>query len=202
MTVSDSVGRVYDKMAPIYNWIFGYWLEGARGQAIKELNIQSGEKVLEVGVGNGFTFKYLKKDTNFTGIDLSEKMLLGAHKRALSMDRGHYKLIQMNAAHLDFPENSFDAIISAHFLSATSNPIEALLEMKRVLKKSGRILLVNNFQNNTDAFHTKALEPLAQKMGFSLQLDLNEITSKTGLHIYKRVRVSRVLPVDAVILMN
>ena len=45
--MTDSMGRIYDRMAPVYNWIFGYWLEGARGRAIRELNVQSGEKVLE-----------------------------------------------------------------------------------------------------------------------------------------------------------
>lgn len=188
--------QTYEWMAPVYYWIFGLSLEGARKRALKLAHIQKEDKVLEIGVGTGLTFKHLPQGIDFTGIDLSEKMLDQARKRAQSQHRD-YSLVQMDASKLSFPDESFDLVISAHFLSATSNPVPALLEMKRVVKKTGRILLVNNFQR-TESMHL--FEPIAQKMGFSLRLNLNELCLKTGLNVVTQKKVSRLLPVDGVIL--
>ena len=194
--MADSLGQVYDKMAPVYYWVFGLSLEGARKRAIQHSDMQKGEKVLEVGVGTGLTFKHIPDNVDFTGIDLSEKMLEVAKKRAEDQKR-NVKLIKMDATQLDFPDDSFDLVISAHFLSATSNPVPALIEMRRVIKKNGRILLVNNFQRSENM---SFFEPVAKKMGFSLRLNLNELCLKTGLHIHSRKRVSMMMPIDAVIL--
>jgi phosphatidylethanolamine/phosphatidyl-N-methylethanolamine N-methyltransferase len=147
-------------------------------------------------VGTGLTFKHLPYGIDFTGVDLSEKMLLLAKKRAEEQKRD-FKLLEMDASKLAFPDESFDLIISAHFLSATSNPVPALQEMRRVVKKTGRILLVNNFQRSEKM---SIFEPIAKKLGFSLKLNLNELCLKTGLHVQTRKRVNPVLPIDAAIL--
>lgn len=195
--MANTLEQAYDWMAPVYYWVFGLSLEGARKRALKMAGVEKSDKILEIGVGTGLTFRHLPQGVDFTGIDLSEKMLVQARKRAQEQKRD-YKLLQMDASKLDFPNESFDLIISAHFLSATSNPVTALSEMKRVLKKSGRILLVNNFQRS-ESMHF--FEPIAKKMGFSLRLNLNELCLKTGLSVHKRKKVSTLLPVDAVTLI-
>jgi SAM-dependent methyltransferase len=49
-------------------------------------------------------------------------------------------------------DNSYEAVLSSHSLEHVANPIKALFEWKRVLKKNGKILLIlpykiNNFDN-------------------------------------------------------
>ncbi len=194
--MADRIEHVYDRMAPFYQWVFGFSLEGPRKRAIQHLDIKTGEKILEVGVGTGFTFRRLPEGVDFTGIDLSEKMLDVSKALAKKMGRD-YKLLQMDASHLEFPDESFDIVIAAHFLSATSNPTPALVEMKRVLKKEGRILLVNNFQRSENM---SFFEPLAKKIGMSLRLNLIELCLQTGLRVQSKKRVSPLMPIDAVIL--
>jgi len=194
--MADTLEQVYDWMAPVYYWVFGLSLEGARKKALKMADIRKEDRILEIGVGTGLTFRHLPKGADFTGIDISEKMLIQARKRADEQKRS-LNLLQMDASKLDFPDESFDLIISAHFLSATSTPVAALAEMKRVLKKDGRILLVNNFQRS-ESMHF--FEPIAKKLGFSLRLNLTELCVKTGLRIFTRKKVSTLMPIDAVTL--
>ena len=47
------VEGVYDKLAKVYDLIFGPTLHPGRLQAIERMNIQPDERVLEVGVGTG-----------------------------------------------------------------------------------------------------------------------------------------------------
>lgn len=197
--MSSILESLYDKIAPIYNWTIGPSLEGARKRAIEFAEIKSGERVLEVGVGTGLTFRHLPKGIDFVGVDLSKKMLAKALKKERKLGL-HYELLKMDASKLEFFDESFDLIISAHFLSATSNPMPALLEMRRVLKKNGRILLVNNFQKAEVLAHI--MEPLAHKFGFSMKLNLNELCSKSGLQVYKQIRASKIMPIDAVLLVK
>jgi phosphatidylethanolamine/phosphatidyl-N-methylethanolamine N-methyltransferase len=196
--MSGILESLYDKIAPVYNWTIGPSLEGARKKAIEFANIQKGERVLEVGVGTGLTFRHLPPEIDFVGVDLSEKMLVQALKNEKKLGL-NYELLKMDASKLSFPDESFDLVISAHFLSATSNPIPAILEMKRVVKKTGRVLLVNNFQKAEYLAHL--MEPLAHKFGFSMKLNLEQLCAKTGFRVHKRIRASKVLPIDAVLLI-
>ena len=49
------VEGVYDKLAKVYDLVFGPTLHPGRLRAIDRMNIQPGERVLEVGVGTGIT---------------------------------------------------------------------------------------------------------------------------------------------------
>ena len=50
---NDFVEGVYDKLAKVYDLIFGPTLHPGRLQAIQRMGIKSGDRVLEVGVGTG-----------------------------------------------------------------------------------------------------------------------------------------------------
>ncbi len=73
---------VYDKLAKVYDLIFGPTLHPGRLQAIQRMNIQSGERVLEVGVGTGINLSLYPQNCTVTGIDFSGSMLEKARERA------------------------------------------------------------------------------------------------------------------------
>ena len=58
---NDFVEGVYDKLAKVYDLIFGPTLHPGRIQAIQHMNIQPGERVLEVGVGTGINLSLYPK---------------------------------------------------------------------------------------------------------------------------------------------
>jgi len=76
-----------------------------------------------------------------TAIDLSPKMLVKAkkkyHKKSLKV-----KFYCMDAENLIFKDRSFDYIVTAFVLCSIPDPIKALKEMKRVLKKNVKIISI------------------------------------------------------------
>src|SRR5712664_40283 len=78
---TDFVAGVYEKLASVYDIIFGPTLHPGRLQALQRMAIGSGDRVLEVGVGTGINLALYPRDCSITGIDLSDSMLEKAHER-------------------------------------------------------------------------------------------------------------------------
>ena len=89
---------------------------------------------LEIGCGNGYGTKLIKKyfsPTGIIGIDLDERMIYIARKRN---DDSSISFEVMNASKLDFPEKYFDAIFDFGIIHHIPNWKKCLKEVKRVLK--------------------------------------------------------------------
>lgn len=129
-----SAASKYDRISPIYELIdlplelpfFRKW----RKEALSGLS----GKVLEVGMGGGRNLKYYSSTAQITGIDNSEGMLEKARKKAREMK--NVNLLIMDAEHLEFPDRSFDYVITTFVLCTIPDPVKALKEMRRVLKPS------------------------------------------------------------------
>src|SRR3970040_3136849 len=67
---NDFVEGVYDKLAKVYDLTFGPTLHPGRLQAIQRMDIQPGERVLEVRVGTGINLSLYPKHCSVTGIDV------------------------------------------------------------------------------------------------------------------------------------
>ncbi len=138
----------YNKLASIYD-IFGILMESkARNRALEMADIRNGEKVLEVALGTGLNFvELLKRNPGgwVEGIDISMKMLEKTKKRLLKAGFQNYTLYLCDCRNLPFEENTFDVLMNQYMFDIL--PIEdfipILLEYKRVLKKGGRVVLVN-----------------------------------------------------------
>jgi len=103
---NDFVEGVYDKLATVYDLVFGPTLHPGRLRAIQRMNIQPGERVLEVGVGTGINLPLYPKLCSVTGIDFSGSMLEKARERAARKDIRNMRLLQMDAADLKFADDS------------------------------------------------------------------------------------------------
>jgi methyltransferase OMS1 len=51
---------------------------------------------------------------------------------------------QMNAENLDFPDNTFDAVVDTFGMCSVQNPEKVLREMQRVCKEDGKIVLLEH----------------------------------------------------------
>lgn len=103
-------------------------------------------RVLDVCCGTGsviLSFAERFSDILAVGYDFSHGMLRKAYEKDLS-DR--LILIEGNAAALPFEENTFDAVCCSHALYELKGPDrkKALLEMKRVVKLNGRVLIMEH----------------------------------------------------------
>ena len=62
------IERVYTGYARVYNRIFGTIFQRSREAAIRDLNVQPEERVLEVGVGTGLCLPLYPVNCRITGI--------------------------------------------------------------------------------------------------------------------------------------
>lgn len=109
----------------------------------RRLFTQAVGNVLDVGCGYGMNFPHLTKADHITGMDFSPVML----ERAQSLIRrlgANVDLREGNAEALDFPDNSFDTVISTLSTCSFYDPVKALQEMRRVCKPDGKILLIEH----------------------------------------------------------
>lgn len=135
----------YNRIAPIYELIdlplelffFRKW----RKEALSGLS----GKVLEIGVGSGRNLKHYPSNALVTGIDNSEGMLEKARKKASEMK--NVNLLLMDAEHLEFPDNSFDYVVTTFVLCTIPDPVKALKEMRRVLKPSGELIALEHLHS-------------------------------------------------------
>ncbi|HSR70360.1 MAG TPA: methyltransferase domain-containing protein [Acidobacteriota bacterium] len=190
MTV-ESVERVYNVYARVYNFLFNRLLSGGREKAPSLLNFYEGAKLLEVGVGTGLTLSELPRDIEITGIDLSQGMLREAQKRIDKENWGHVDLRRMDAARMDLPDNSFDRVLAAYFVSVVPEPVEVLKEMKRVCRPGGIILVMNHFTHEVPVIDTieTVLAPLFYKVGFRTDLRLQPLFQEAELEIDRIVNI-------------
>ncbi len=107
---------VFAKITRKYSWKF---LERHR----------SDKKALEIGSG-GSLYGYNNLFPNLTTVDVDPKR---------SPD------VVADAHNLPFDDESFDIVLSVDVLEHLRDPRQAISEMKRVLKKEGRVILTTRF---------------------------------------------------------
>lgn len=171
---NDFVAGVYDKLAKVYDIIFGPTLHPGRLRAIERMDIQSGERVLEVGVGTGINLSLYPKNCSVTGIDFSESMLEIARERAERKDIRNVRLLQMDAADLKFADNAFDIVYAPYLISVVPDPVQVAYEMRRVCRPGGRVILLNHFlsPNLFLSRIERLISPFTIHIGFKADLDL------------------------------
>ncbi|CAN5879409.1 class I SAM-dependent methyltransferase [soil metagenome] len=177
------VEAVYEKLAKVYDLTFGPTLHPGRLQAIQRMNIQPGERVLEVGVGTGINLALYPTDAAITGIDFSEPMLEKARERASRKDMRHTRLLQMDAADLKFADDSFDIVYAPYLISVVPDPIKVAQEMRRVCRPGGRIIILNHFLSANPLLSRveRLISPLTIHIGFTADLDLPAFLAQADL---------------------
>ena len=134
----------YNRIAPVYDLMeaiverlaFRRWREKLWSQV-------EGNRVLEVGVGTGKNILYHPKGVQVTAVDLSDKMLERAQRRAQELD-SEVDLRLMDAQKLAFPDTAFDAAVATFVFCSVPDPVLGLRELGRVVRPGGQIFLLEH----------------------------------------------------------
>ncbi|HEX4856692.1 MAG TPA: class I SAM-dependent methyltransferase [Limnobacter sp.] len=145
-------------------------------------------RVLEIGIGTGLNMRHYEagKIESLTGLDPALQMHRLAKKRiraaGLKVD-----LLGLAAEQIPLPSHSMDTLVMTYTLCTIHEPVQALKEMKRVLKPGGRLLFcehglapdveVRNMQNR--------LQPLWGKLagGCHLNRDIPALLAEGGFQL-------------------
>lgn len=111
--------------------------------------LQDGQKVIDIGCGNGYsTIRYAKDyELDIEGIDYVDDLINAAKHNLNKFPYEIKSKINFNAGNIleiDRPENYYDRIITARVfinLSNRENQEKALLNCRKIVKSGGKVLL-------------------------------------------------------------
>lgn len=118
-----------------------------RTRLIAQLDLQSGDQVLDFGCGTGTLAVMIKKaepGCAVTGLDIDPQVLEIARKKAL-LGNADVRFVEYAGAAFPFGDESFDQVVTSlalHHLS-TGEKRAAFREMYRVLKRGGRLHILD-----------------------------------------------------------
>jgi phosphatidylethanolamine/phosphatidyl-N-methylethanolamine N-methyltransferase len=177
------VERVYEKLASVYDLIFGPTLHPGRLVARDRMEIRPGSHILEVGVGTGINTSLYPRNCHVTGIDLSTSMLDKARERVAREGLRNVRLMEMDAAKTTFADDTFDIVYAPYLISVVPDPVRVACEMRRVCKPGGKIVILNHFRSANPVLSRieRAISPLTVHIGFKSDLDLPAFLAQAEL---------------------
>lgn len=111
-----------------------------------------GSLILEAGCGVGAQTKIIapaNPGSKFISIDISHESIIQAEQLVQNLGIRNVEFRQADIFNLPFEKGCFDHVFVCFVLEHLSYPIEALLELKRVLKSSGTIMVIEGDHGST-----------------------------------------------------
>jgi ubiquinone/menaquinone biosynthesis C-methylase UbiE len=122
-------------------------MNGAFGRAVLEAaQLHAGERVLDVGCGNGATTleaaQQLSPGGEAVGVDIAAPMLKLARSRADAAGLSNVRFLEADAQTYTFEKGEFDAVISRFGVMFFEDPVVAFTNLGHALGSGGRLAIV------------------------------------------------------------
>lgn len=135
----------WDLAAADYERLWQAQLACARRALLAHASPRPGDRVLDVACGTGLVAleaaQAVGPSGRVVGIDLSDRMVAAAQRAADERRLPNAGFARMDAERLALPDAGFDVAICALGLMYMPEPLQALREMRRVLRQGGRVAL-------------------------------------------------------------
>jgi len=144
-------------------------------------------RVLEIGVGSGLNLPlYTDRATEILGLDPHPKLLAMASEKARSVPS---KLIEGSAESIPLDDASVDTVVSTWSLCTIRDLGAALAEIRRVVKRDGRLLFVEHGLAPEDSVQKwqNRLTPFWKRLagGCHLNRPISSLIENAGFEIAK-----------------
>lgn len=186
-----TVREAYRRWAPVYDNTFGLVSSVARRKAVEEINLRRGT-VLEVGVGTGLSLPNYAPYLKVTGVDLSPEMLAKAEQRVEKAGlRNIAQLREMDAAQLDFPDESFNTVVAMYVMTVVPDPEKVMAELERVCVAGGEVMLLNHFsqEDGVRGWIERKMAPYAETLGWHPVFPMEKVMVRPRLQLIERKRL-------------
>ena len=118
---------------------------------LAEINKEKWQSVLDAGCGTGAVLELLSRkypEKEYTGIDISKKMIEFANKKGLA----NVRFVNGDCENLPFEDKSFDCVICSQSFHHYTDPQSFFNSVSRVLKREGRLILRDMSTNITPIY--------------------------------------------------
>ena len=191
---TDGFNKFYTVFAKAYDVatkIFPFWRRWLKS-TIPHIE---GPRVLEVSFGTGYLLTQYAAQYETYGIDYNEKFVQ-LLKEKLNKKRITADIRQGDVQELPYADEFFDSIVNTMAFSAYPDGVKAISEMHRVLKKGGKIVMVDiDYPRNRNGLGMQAtkawiamgdiirdMEPIFEQFDFSYTED--EIGGFGSVHLW------------------
>lgn len=162
---------------------------------LAKLGLTDGMKVGDIGAGSGFYSVEAARRVGHSGkvfaIDIQKDLLERMRNAALAQHLNNIEVVWANAEKIGgtkLREAALDRVICSNILFQLEKPEDFALEMKRILKQGGKILVVDwsdvSALGPKNLFPQMKAETVFAKNGFALEQSFN-----AGDHHYGLVMV-------------
>jgi ubiquinone/menaquinone biosynthesis C-methylase UbiE len=130
----------------------------------------NGRRVLEIGVGTGKNLSLYHSEQHVDAIDFSPRMLARARRKPVPPN---VRLLEMDAQDLQYPDRTFDTVVSTCVFCSVPDPVRGLREIRRVLRPDGLAVFLEH------------VRPGNRWLGAIFDR-LDPLVARTGPHINRR----------------
>ena len=143
MSMTQASSEYFEQVAGSWDQISaGYFGKAVRDAAIAKAYLHPEMAVADVGSGTGFVAAGLAPLVKRVYVVDGSPAMLEVAKKNLSKF-GNIEYHQADGSNLPFPEESLDAVFANMYLHHTTEPLEAIREMVRVLVPGGRLVITD-----------------------------------------------------------
>lgn len=155
---------------------------------LAELALCADDYFLEVGCGGGALLKKaLESGCRAAAVDHSPEMVrLARHENRDAVARGRLRVVEANAHVLPFADATFTCAAMTGVLGFLQEPVAALREMRRVLVRGGRVVILGSDPELRGT--PGAPEPMASRLRFYDDRGLEEVGRRAGFEMLEVVR--------------
>lgn len=147
--------------------------------------------VLEIGIGSGLNLKFYSSAVRHVyGVDPSSELQKMASKRISTAPFPVTFFKQSAEAPVPLPDSSIDTILMTWSLCSIPNPAAALQQMRRVLKRDGRLIFVEHGRSKDAGVRTwqDRITPFWKRIGGGCHLNrkVDDLITGAGFHIIEQ----------------
>jgi ubiquinone/menaquinone biosynthesis C-methylase UbiE len=193
MEETERIRRIYDERAATYDHSLGLIEHRVLEPMRRAYGSLLRGDTLEVAIGTGLNLPfYAPEVTHVVGCELSYPMLVQAKARSRQLGL-RFAGVQADASQLPFRDASFDTVAISLALCTIPEPAAALLEMARICRPAGRVVLLEHVRSTARplALVQRVLTPM-QVRSQGCHLDRNTISLAESLGFRCDVVQSRV----------
>ena len=196
MRQKEGIQTLYSRWAPIYDLahhLQTIWRDSKyRNLVATIVDIQPGERVLDVSTGTGLTgLTALGKqpEAYIVGIDITPAMLFRAYNNIKkNFAEGRFGIVLGDMEHLPFANDSFDVITSMFGIGGIEDEGKAFAEIARVAKPGARFAAIEMVfppleKRLKRKVHKHLVEPWVKRFWGFRDIDLERLFEQEGIDI-------------------